>query len=126
MNLESIVQYMQTQGLGSPGRDLFAYGMPDGVNRGLLVTSQMPILRNKYVSQLRRGEFQVIARGSLHADLINTLNSVSNALTVQGVTIGTMNFRFIMPLNNPLVFPRAESRLLEASVNFEFAFTQPA
>jgi hypothetical protein len=126
MNLESIVQFMREKGLGTPGQNLFAYGMPESVSQGLLVTSQMPIQRNKYVTQLRRGEFQVIARGSLHAELIDRLNSVSDALNVQGVIIGDMNFRFIVPLNNPLVFPRADSRLLEASVNFEFAFTQPA
>lgn len=124
MNLLDMVAFMQTKGLGIPGRTLFAYTMPDSISEGLLVTSQVPIARNPYAQQLFRGEFQVIARGSEHHALITRLEGVSNALTVQGVKMGDMNFRFIIPLNAPLVFPRAESRLLEASVNFEFAFIQ--
>lgn len=126
MNLSDMAQYMSTKGLGVPGQSLFAYAMPDSVNAGLLVTSQVPIQRHPYAQGLRRGEFQVIARGSDHQALIDQLQRVSDALTVQGVTIGQMNFRFIQPINDPLVFPRAESRLLEASVNFRFAFTQTA
>lgn len=124
MNLIDMVAFMQQKGLGVPGQSLFAYAMPDQVASGLLVTSQMPIKRHLYVNQLYRGEFQVIARGSEHTSLITQLDSVASALTLQGVTIGSMNFRFISPVNAPLVFPRAESRLLEASVNFKFAFTQ--
>lgn len=124
MNLLDVVTYMQQMGLGSLGRDLFAYSMPSTVNEGLLVTSQVPISRNEYALSLHRGEFQVIARGADHQKLVDRLDRVSSALTIQGVVMGKMHFRFIRPLNAPLVFPRAESRLLEASVNFKFAFTQ--
>ena len=124
MNLTDMAQYIGQKGFGVPGRNLFAYAMPESTSTGLLVTSQVPINRNMYVPELRQGEFQVIARGSKHEDLITQLSSVSNALRLQGVTIGQMYFRYITPMNDPLVFPRAESRLLEASVNFKFAFTQ--
>jgi hypothetical protein len=124
MNLLDIVSYMQGKGHGTPGQTLFAYSMPESIDKGILVTSQVPIRRNRYVSDLRRGEFQVIARGNQHEDLIATLNSVSDTLNVQGITMGEMYFRYILPITDPLVFPRAESRLLEASVNFEFAYTQ--
>lgn len=126
MNLLDVVAFMRQKGLGEPGRDLFAYAMPGTVENGLLVTSQVPVARHPYVKRLIRGEFQVIARGAEHESLIARLESVSDALTVQGVTMGKMNFRFIRAVNVPLVFPRAESRLLEASVNFEFAFIQTA
>ncbi len=124
MNLLDVVEFMRQKGLGVPGRSLFAYAMPDSIAEGLLVTSQVPIARNPYAHQLFRGEFQVIARGAEHQKLITRLESVSDALTVQGVKMGDMSFRFIFPMNAPLVFPRAESRLLEASVNFQFAFIQ--
>lgn len=124
MNLLDVVEFMRQKGLGVPGRNLFAYAMPDNISEGLLVTSQVPISRHPYAQQLFRGEFQVIARGAEHQALITRLESVSDALTVQGVKMGDMNFRFIYAINAPLVFPRAESRLLEASVNFQFAFIQ--
>lgn len=124
MNLSSMVEFLQQKGLGVPGQNLFAYAMPDSIAQGLLLTAQMPIQRDMYVLELYRGEFQVIARGSTHDELIARLNSVSDTLTLQGDVIGTMHFRFIVPMHAPLVFPRAESRLLEASVNFKFAFTQ--
>lgn len=124
MDLMPIAEYLQSKGLGRLGQDLFAYFMPDAVTAGLLLTTQMPVYRNKYAHQLFRGEFQVIARGSTHDEVRARLDSVSDTLDVQGLTLGTMNFRFILPKHAPLAYPRAESRLLEASVNFEFAFTQ--
>lgn len=124
MNLVEIARFMQSKGLGQLGASLFAYAMPTAINEALLVTAQVPISRHPYAQKLFRGEFQVIARGGEHEALIARLESASEALSIQGEQIGDMNFRFILPLNAPLVFPRAESRLLEASVNFEFAFTQ--
>lgn len=124
MNLIEIARYMQSQNLGQLGTNLFAYSMPAEIGSGLLVTAQVPISRHPYAQNLFRGEFQVIGRGDDHEELNTRLESVSDTLSGQGQQIGGMNFRFIRPLNAPLVFPRAESRLLEASVNFEFAFTQ--
>lgn len=124
MDLIVLANHLQSQGFGTTGVDLFAYAMPDGISRGLLVTSQMPIYRHQYANELYRGEFQVVARGSDHDEIRSRLGSVADALNARGVVLGDMNFRFIFPKHAPLVFPRADSQLLEASVNFEFAYTQ--
>lgn len=124
MDLFLITQYLQQKGHGVEGQNLFAYFMPDAIMEGVLITAQMPIARHQYVNQLYRGQFQAIARGSEYEAIRHRLALVAETLNVQGLQLGDVRFHFISPIQAPLVYPRADSRLLEASVNFNFSLIQ--
>jgi hypothetical protein len=126
MDLEAIAIKLEVDGLGTRGVDLFYDNMPVAVTRGLLITAQMPIKRNLYVPSMRTGAFQVISRQLDDVDYVDPaliLESAIASLSGQGVTIGSMNFRYIRAESDPFVFPRSDGDIIEASVNFDFLFT---
>lgn len=123
MNLQPIVDKLQTESLGTPGVDLFREQMPHQVVKGMLVTQQMPVERNPYAPGYRKGSFQVIVRDAVYDDARTTANSVIDAITGDGITLGDMKFRFIRARHDPLLFPRSDGDLVEASVNFDFVYS---
>lgn len=124
MRLEPIAQHLEANGHGVIGQDLFYHHMPESIEEGLLVTMRLPAKREQYALAMRRGSFQVIARGRDEDALEERLRAVSSTLNAQGLQLGDMNFRFIHPKHDPLVYPRSDSRLVEAAVNFDFVFVQ--
>jgi hypothetical protein len=126
VKLNEIAGKLEADGLGQCGVDLFYDNMPVSVTRGLLITAQVPIKRNVYVASLRKGAFQVISRQLDDDDYVDPtliLENVILSLSGQGVTIGSMNFRYIRAESDPFVFPRSDGDIIEASVNFDFLFT---
>lgn len=122
MNLQAILQYIQDQGHGTIGTDLFREHMPD-YQQAVLITSQVPIQIDPYTC-LCRGSIQVIAR-SIDEDLAsNKAKQISSALRVSGVDIGDMHIYHMFPRNEPLVYPRSEGDLIEASVNVDISYYQ--
>lgn len=126
MNLLVIAQKLQTLEFGSLGTNLFYEHMPVTVKRGLLVTAQTPITRDKYVARLRSGSFQVIARQLDDEDYQDPeviLNGVIDAIAGENVIIGDMRFLYLRARHDPLVFPKSDGNVVEASVNFDILFT---
>ncbi len=121
MDLMPIVQYLEHEGLGTIGKDLFRNHMPAQVDEGLLVTCQMPIVIDRYIG-VCRGSFQVIARSPDWERPRLKMIEVTNVLNGQGMILGNMLFHYIKPRHEPMLFPKSESDLVEASVNFDFVF----
>lgn len=117
---EAIVSMIQTAGLGTVGVSLFHSHMPAQVLNGVLVMTRVPIANDPY-SGLRKGPFQVVVRSQDLEEAHNKASQIMKALTTDGVTVGEVSFLFIKPAHEPLVFPRTEGSLFEASVNYNFA-----
>lgn len=124
MNLQPILEHLQAQGLGEIGKTLFRHKMPHEVPAGLLLASQTPIQIHPYLEAVRKGSFQVIARGATEDEVEQRLNQVSEILSVQGLVLGGMRFFYIRPEHEPLIFPRSESDFVEASVDFAFVYVR--
>lgn len=121
MKLESaIVQRLHAAGKGVPGKSLFHSFMPAQISVGTLVLTRVAIMRDAY-SGLRKGQFQVVCRGTtaeaVHAMAVEALE----ALRGEQVMVGNVNFLFIFPLHEPIVFPRTDGGQFEASVNYQFS-----
>lgn len=121
MKLEAaIVRRLELAGKGVPGTNLFHSHMPAQVPVGTLVLTRVAILRDPY-SGLRKGQFQVVCRGvsaeAVHAMAVEALE----ALRGEQVMVGNVNFLFIFPLHEPIVFPRTDGSQYEASVNYQFS-----
>ena len=122
MNLEGIADALSDAGLGVKGQTLFVDHMPAQCEKGLLVTSQVPIAIDPYIKSLRRGSFQVIVRDNSGADARAVADSVIDAMPGEGAVIADMKFLTLMPQSEPLLFPRSSGDLVEASVNFLFTY----
>jgi hypothetical protein len=117
---EAVVATIQQAGLGIPGRTLFHTHMPAGINTGILVMARVPVGIDPYHG-LKKGTFQVIVRAATIDAAYNLANDLMPVLTTEGAVRGEVNFRFIKPEHDPLVFPRTEGGQFEASVNYNFA-----
>lgn len=121
MRLESaIVDLIHEKGFGTVGVDLFHTHMPAQINTGTLVLTRVPILRDPY-NKLRQGTFQVVCRAPGIELAHDKASAIAKALCGEGAVVNWVKFLFIYPENEPLVFPRTEGSLFEASVNFQFA-----
>lgn len=122
MNLSRIVWYLQDAGHGTEGVDLFCYSMPSSVSTGILIIQQMPSEIEPYIHELRRGSFQAIIRAINVEEARVRAGAIAETLYIKGVRMGDMVFRHITPRHEPLIYPMPESRLVEASVNFDFTY----
>lgn len=117
---DSIVLQIADQGLGIPGQSLFHSHMPAGTGKGILVMARVPVMIDMYTG-LRKGTFQVVCRAPTILEAHELSTQVMAVLTTEGAKLGEVNFFFIKPEHEPLVFPRTEGSQFEASVNYNFA-----
>jgi hypothetical protein len=122
MNTQPILDFLQSKGFGIGGKTLFRDNMPAKVSEGILVTNQTADRRNPYVPSYVLGVFEITARASTYDEVRATMNSVSSAMTIDGVVMGDMKFKYIRPRNLPLVYPVSDADNVEASVLFDFRF----
>lgn len=121
MNLQHIVDMLSAEGFGDEGITLFRHFLPAEVEEGIVVTSQMPVAIDKY-TEMRRGEFQIIVRGRKYDDVRVLSERILNFLKIDGYEDEGIYLFWIRPKHYPLLYPKAESNLIEGSVNYEFAF----
>lgn len=117
--LQAIVDYIQAQGLGTPGKDLFRGFMPAQVQAGTVVLARVAIDDEPY-SGIKKGTFQVVTRGATGDLAYAKAAAIKKVLRLEGVEIGEVKFKFILPKHDPLVFPRSDGGQYEASVNYQF------
>ena len=123
MNFQFALNMLQDAGQGTIGVNLFRVSMPDSVSSGLLVVSQSPISINQY-SKVRSGRFQVVARSQDPDLALTKAKSAAETLRVQGLELEGVRVYFMNPENEPLVYPKSQGGLFEASVNIEFSYSE--
>jgi hypothetical protein len=122
MNLEPILDYIASRGLGVKGVDLFAHSMPAKVKNGVMVMINSPATIHPYQKCKRNGTLQVMVRGVTYGDIGNKAEAISSLLDAEGLVLGGLKLLIIYPLHEPMIYPRSEGSLLEASVNFNFTY----
>lgn len=103
-----------------PGRSLFHSHMPADVVSGVLVMARVPVMVDPYTG-MRKGTFQVVCRDLKIVLAHDRATAIMKAIASEGVVVGEVDFRFIKPQHEPLVFPRTEGAQFEAAVNYTFA-----
>ncbi|MET2951340.1 minor capsid protein [Vibrio owensii] len=103
------------------GRTVFVGFLPGKITEGLLFTTNGQINKNHY-TQLHEGTVQIVYRCSNAAKSARVMRQVTHALS--GFEFGNLETDSVRILKflaraEPLVYPRQESGLYEASVNFD-------
>jgi hypothetical protein len=131
--MEQVAVMLQAASLGTIGTTIFVHRMPATLVSGLVVLSALGGVDIDYdgLPELRRENFQVIARHSTPNGAQALARRVSTALTLlaawrtvpaYGTAIPAARVLYIRPRHSPIVFPRSDAGdLYEASVNFDFA-----
>lgn len=117
--LQAITDFIQAQGLGTPGVDLFYGFMPSEINVGTVVLARVMIDDDPY-TRIKKGTFQVVCRGRNSAEAHDKAAAIKKVLRLEGVEIGGVSFKHAYPKHEPLVFPRTDGGQYEASVNYQF------
>lgn len=103
-----------------PRKTLFHSHMPADVKSGVLVMARVPVPIDLY-SGMRKGSFQIVCRDLKIVLAHDLATSVMKAIASEGVIVGGVDFKYIKPQHEPLVFPRTEGAQFEAAVNYLFA-----
>jgi hypothetical protein len=117
--LEAITGYIQAQGLGTQGVDLFYGYMPAEIDSGSVVLARVMIDIDPYTG-INKGTFQVVSRAMKSAQAYDRAAAIKKVLRLEGAELGGVKFKFILPKHEPLVFPRTDGGQYEASVNYQF------
>lgn len=117
---KTIVAYLHDRGHGEPGLDLFYGFMPHQVTAGSVVLARSAIEIEPYTG-IRKGTFQVVTRDATSDLAYNKAAAIAKVLRLEGAVIGALSFKFILPKHDPLVYPRSDGGLFEASVNYQFS-----
>ena len=119
----AITDRLASENVGIPGVSLFREQMPVSCVSGVLVMVRVAATINPYVRELRKGQFQVIARAKSEDDARALGNSVIDALVFDGeFELGGITFKRLYPENEPLVYPEVDSGNVECSVNFNVIY----
>lgn len=117
--LQAIVDHLQANGLGTPGKDLFRGYMPAQVDTGVVVLARVAIDEDAY-SGIKKGPFQIVTRAASGDLAYDKAAAIKKVLRLEGVEIGGVRFKYILPKHEPLVYPRTDGGQYEASVNYQF------
>ena len=124
MDLNPLVRYLENQGVGVVGKDLFSFSMPDSVTRGVVLMA--PLSGVKVDNELGRcyfeGKFQAIIRDPSYQDGYERAEEVRNALTKDYLVVEGQTFKKIHPKHLPVPFKRSDGNQIEFSINFDIVF----
>lgn len=125
MNIDAVVTYLQTKGVGTVGTDLFSYRLPETVATGIVLLPKLSgdLIDWNLPGFIRTG-FQAVVRHTDHAAGEALIQQVADVLTLGDMTIGDMQIRHMLPLHLPIVYPVSKGDFIELSVNFEVVFIQ--
>lgn len=123
MNLESIAEKLQDDGVGQMGASIFINHMPADAASGVL-------LRPPYVGTpidfelpgYRKTKFNVAARGKNYQEAYALAMKVMESLTVMETTLTGMDVRYIRPRTEPVSFPVSEGAAVEFLMIFETVY----
>lgn len=121
--IERLAEHLSQNGLGLfLGENLFIGQLPSTISSGILVTSQMPIYIDAY-TQLKKGEIQVVTRDKDVMEALTMMNNVKWALEKHpDLHIWGLKIHLLRAKHEPLIYPRSDGDLIEASVNFELVY----
>lgn len=122
MNIENVVDFLAANGVGVKGKTLFGRSLPASAKSAVLVIANSRINRHPYQKGRRDGTFQVIVRGITYSEIESKAESIMTLLDGEGITMGSDHFLSIYPQHEPMIYPRSEGGLLEASVNYNIIY----
>lgn len=125
MFLETIQDILDEENVGTTGVDLFLYEAPADVQNYVLVKQGgdgIPIdwdLPNYY-----NVRYQIIVRNIDYVSGNTVCQSILNALSIFELTKNGIYIKYSLPREQPKVFRRSDSGVVEFSINFDIVFVK--
>jgi len=122
--LDTLANHIQTLGLATVGLNLFVHRMPEAVQRGIVLLNNLNGSRvDPDIPNYRRGRFRLIARETTHKAAFALIQSVAPYLTLKMTKIDDVEFKYLTPENDPVIYPVSlGSNLLEIAIVFNTAY----
>lgn len=123
MNLNTLAEKLQSDGVGVTGKTIFINHMPTKVEKGVL-------LRPAYVGtpidyelpDYRVTRFSVAVRAKDFADGEALMRSVMSSLTLTEIQLSGMDIRYVRPRTEPVPFPLTVGGMFEFLVIFDAVY----
>lgn len=123
MNLESIADYLEAEGYGTIGVDIFAYRMPEGATEGVLFTLPLVgVMIDHNMPGYYKSNFMMVVRAARIDTGIARAEALSDALTLYDTTLTNVRVNHIRPRFEPVVFPSSQGDNFEVSVGFDASY----
>lgn len=122
--LEAIADYLETQGHGVIGRDIFVHFMPENVKAGVLLLD--PIIGQEidhYAPGYRNNGFlRLVVRSQTYTEGFERAKDVSEELNFERKQLVGIFMNYIRPRIEPVVFPNSKGDNLEFLVTFDVGY----
>lgn len=119
MIITDIAQYLEDEGVGTLGTNIFAGYFPDNVDSGVCVIDTGGVAPDPDLPT-RNKTFQVFIRGTDYEtgqDLVDTVRSTLHQISNQ--TIGSFYFYYVLALSDGGHIGRNDRGIDEFSINFQ-------
>lgn len=122
MKVKQFAQYLQDEGLGEQGVNIFVQHLPEKASATSIMLKNSldgtPI--DHELPGYRRGKFQAIVRckANKFEDGEALAYAISDALTVYEKQIGEFYFNYLRPTSEPIAYQLSDGANYEFSVNF--------
>lgn len=123
MWLDEIAIYLRSLHISGIDQAVFVHAMPAEVKPAVMVAvgyQGMPV--DPEIPGFFKGRIQAVSRGLKSINAEEYAQAVSNALTINETTVGSIFVKYIRPVHLPVPFPRSGGDYYEASVNFDICF----
>lgn len=120
MNLKPLTEYLDQKKVGVFGKTLFINMLPISVPLAVLLRNSLSGTEIDYeLPGYSKTQFQAIVRAPGYPQGEALMAKLTEALTLNDVTIGIYHFNYCRPRTEPVVFPLSEGNLLEFSTYFD-------
>lgn len=127
MDLTPIIEHLESEGLGTPGKTLFAHFMPHEATDAIMV--RLP-LRGVDVDPNLPGYFKTrltaIVRSTEFVAGAAKAQEMMRALTVYDQQVGDIYVKRMYPCSLPTPYPLSDGNLYEIQVNVDIVFVGEA
>jgi len=123
VSLEELATHLQTAGVGTVGKTIFAYHMPENPAIAIVFLPELEgAMIHEDLPNYRTEIFRVIVRHNNHVAGLALANQVSNALDLHNTVVGTTTYKRLRPTTDPIPFPVSEGDRIEFLVSMWAAY----
>ncbi|MCG5512858.1 minor capsid protein [Ectothiorhodospira shaposhnikovii] len=118
-------KYLEAQGVGVVGRDIFVRNMPYTVRRGILITEPLtgtmidPELPDYYKTRIN-----LIVRSQTYEDGLALAETLVDRLKLNETRMQGVLVKYMHPRHLPVPYPISDGENLEISVSFDVVFVK--
>jgi hypothetical protein len=123
LDLTSFAQYLQTQGYGTIGTNIFVNAMPADKTGILLLNDVWGIVYDPYLPGYYKGSFFAVVRGKNTQTVSDTAEGLFETLKFEQQKImGNVKVNFCYPHYTPIIYQRSDGGLMEASIKYDINY----